>query len=149
MLESIKLMAEIKRTANFEKCVEIARKEFQTRFCNTIKQLVHTFPEDYIDKEGNAFWSGPKRFPHAIEFDSSDPIHLLFVKSAANLIAENVGLEKVRDDSVIRDIADKVAVETFKPREGVKIQVDENAKEDEKEEDNANDDDFQVLDGLL
>ena len=74
MLKSIKLMANIAKTGSFEKCIEIARTEYQQRFCNTIKQLIHTFPEDYVDREGALFWSGPKRFPAALEFDPRRPI---------------------------------------------------------------------------
>jgi ubiquitin-activating enzyme E1 len=46
------------------------------------------FPIDAKDKEGNPFWSGPKRAPNPIEFDVQNPLHLNFVVSYSNLIAQ-------------------------------------------------------------
>ena len=44
-----------------------------------IAQLIHTFPLDMVTASGAPFWSGPKRPPTPLRFDTSDPLHLDFV----------------------------------------------------------------------
>ena len=65
-----------------------ARKQFQEKFSNSIAQLLHNFPKDQIDTEGNRFWSGHKRAPDPIVFDVKDSLHMNFIVAAANLFAE-------------------------------------------------------------
>lgn len=55
-------------------------------------QLLHNFPVDSVASSGNAFWSGAKRPPHPLTFDTSDALHLSFVKGAAMLRAINYGI---------------------------------------------------------
>jgi len=63
------------------------------------------------------------------------------------LIAETIGLQKVKDKAKIKKLVEEVKVPEFKPRQDVKIAVD--AKEEEKkQEDNASADDFAILDEL-
>jgi len=72
---------------------------------------------------------------------------LLYIESCANLIAETIGLQKVKDKAKIKKLVEEVKVPEFKPRQDVKIAVD--AKEEEKkQEDNASADDFAILDEL-
>jgi len=54
------------------------------------------FPIDAKGKEGQPFWSGPKRYPSAQTFDPSDPLHVKFVVAAANLIAYTLGVPQFR-----------------------------------------------------
>ena len=61
--------------------VNLARQIFQDIFHDQIVQLLHCFPRDYVDKEGNKFWSSPKRPPHAIGFDASVDLNFMFIKS--------------------------------------------------------------------
>lgn len=44
----------------------------QTQFHDRIAQLVFTFPEDSATSTGTAFWSAPKRFPHALTYSAKD-----------------------------------------------------------------------------
>lgn len=55
-------------------------------------QLLHNFPVDYVDSSGMKFWSGPKRAPEALVFDASDPAHLSFIASAAQILANSYGV---------------------------------------------------------
>jgi len=50
----------LKLINTYEACVEFARNEFEERFHNTIVELTLLFPKDYVDEDGNVFWSGPK-----------------------------------------------------------------------------------------
>jgi ubiquitin-activating enzyme E1 len=139
-LEALNLVNELldtNATKSFEKCVEFAVLKLTKHFTNNIKQLLFIFPKDYRDKEGNLFWSGPKRAPEVVEFDSKDELHLHFVSACANLIAFNCGIEQVRDKKEIARIADKIAIPTFTPRSGVKIQTEENEEEEKQPADES------------
>jgi len=123
-LDYIKRMLD-QRTATFEMCTRLAVQEFQDKFHDSIEQLLHTFPVDHKTSEGTLFWSGPKRPPTAIKFDAADSLHLEFVAAAANLYAANLNLPPVRDLEQIKGYALKVEVQAFKPKEGMKIKVDD------------------------
>lgn len=45
-------------------------------------------------------------------------------------------------------MAEEVKIPEFKPRQDLKIQIDKKPEEEKKQEDNATEDDFQILDGL-
>lgn len=62
-LENVKRMIEMKRSVDYQKCVELARHHFEDNFNHNIQNLTHMFPADHKTTEGTAFWSGPKRFP--------------------------------------------------------------------------------------
>lgn len=55
---------------------------------------MYTFPEDAVTSTGLLFWSAPKRFPHALNFDASDPAHQRFAQAAAILRAEVYGIPR-------------------------------------------------------
>ena len=59
------------RPRDFAHCVAYARLLFEEQYANIIKQLTHLFPRDAKTKEGADFWSAPKRFPTALEFDTA------------------------------------------------------------------------------
>jgi ubiquitin-activating enzyme E1 len=67
--------------------VNFARQIFQDIFHDQIVQLLHCFPRDYVDKEGNKFWSSPKRPPHAIVFDVNDEMNFTFIKSICTILS--------------------------------------------------------------
>lgn len=91
-MEEIKKIIDLKKSADFSKCVEIARTYFDQLFNHQILNLLNIFPPDHIGKEGQPFWSGPKRAPSAVYFDPKDPLHVHFVTACANLIAFNLGI---------------------------------------------------------
>ena len=66
----------------------------QHQFHERIAQLVYTFPEDAMTSTGSLFWSAPKRFPHALDFDPKDPAHAHFAQAAAILRAEVYGISR-------------------------------------------------------
>ena len=119
------------RPGSFADCVAYARLMFEDRYANMIKQLTHTFPEDAKNSSGVNFWSPPKRFPRPVEFDGSNPLHIMYVISGANLRAAVFHLEKPanhRDPALFVELLAKVVVPAFKPREGVKIMTEEDEK---------------------
>ncbi|KAG5646462.1 hypothetical protein DXG03_003512 [Asterophora parasitica] len=110
----------------FEECIVWARLQFERDYNNEIRQLLFSLPKDATTTTGQPFWSGPKRAPDPLVFNSSDPTHLSYIISAANLHAFNYGLRGETDPAVFRKVADSVIVPEFQPRSGVKIQVSEN-----------------------
>ncbi|KAG5654065.1 hypothetical protein H0H81_007791 [Sphagnurus paluster] len=110
----------------FEECIVWARLQFERDYNNEIRQLLFSLPKDAVTTSGQPFWSGPKRAPDPLVFNSNDPIHLQYIISAANLHAFNYGLRGETDPTIFRKVADSVIVPEFTPRSGVKIQVNEN-----------------------
>jgi len=90
-----------------------------------------SLPKDATTTTGQPFWSGPKRAPDSLTFNSSDPTHLSFVIAAANLRAFIYGLRGTTDENYYKKIADAVAVPNFTPKSGVRIQVNENEADPE------------------
>ena len=146
-LTKVRDIANLKKKGSFQDCVELARLEFENSFTNTIKQLLKTFPKDYKDKEGNPFWSGPKRCPHPLAFDADNQTHMLYVISAANLFAANVGIAENRNWDEVKEMAKSVMVPEFEAKDGIKIQVEE-GKEEQKKDEPASEDDFAILEQL-
>lgn len=124
-LESVKRALVTDRPSDFQACVSWARHHFESQYRNQILQLLHNFPKDQTTSSGEPFWSGPKRCPHGIDFDISNPVHLDYVVAGANLKAEVYGIPQVRDRSLIAEMVSKVDVPQFVPRSGVKIAVTE------------------------
>lgn len=73
--------------------MQIAREYFDSYFDHNINDLLGMFPADATTKEGQPFWSGPKRCPDPIKFDANDDIHFQFVFACANLIAFNLKID--------------------------------------------------------
>ena len=102
---------------------------------------MYTFPADYIDDKGHKFWSGAKRPPTPFHFDVNNESHLDFVTSAAVLRAYMFGIidseikgqgdasVESRQEEVRKVVAGLPPVKDFKPKAGVKIETDENAKD--------------------
>jgi ubiquitin-activating enzyme E1 len=96
-MEEVKKYVDLKRSSDFSKCVEVARLTFENLFNHQIANLLHIFPEDHKDKEGQPFWSGPKRAPSPIPYDPKDPLHVHYIVAASNLLAYNLGIPQNRD----------------------------------------------------
>lgn len=123
--ESVRILLDAfqKGPSSFDDCIGLARKQFEEHYHNMIAQMVFTFPPDYKTSEGQPFWSGPKRCPKPIKFDPSDETHADYVVAAAFLFADTYGVPvpKTVDAKAIVELAVKVDVPVFRPREGVKI----------------------------
>lgn len=128
----------------FEECIVWARLQFERDYNNDIRQLLFSLPKDATTSTGQPFWSGPKRAPDPLTFNSNDvslpacilgtktdtdhlqPTHLDYIIAAANLHAFNYGLRGDTNRELFRKVADSVIVPEFAPKSGVKIQVSDN-----------------------
>ena len=124
-LEDIRKLLNLKKNADYTKCIEVARHYFDEYFDHDIQNLTHTFPETHKDKDGQPFWSGPKRFPHAQAFNANDHLHVQFIQACANLIAYNLGIAQNRDQKDISTKSAKFKTPAFKPK-AVHIELEEN-----------------------
>ncbi|CDH55984.1 poly rna transport protein [Lichtheimia corymbifera JMRC:FSU:9682] len=116
---------------SFAECIAWARFKFEELYHNNIMQLLFNFPVDSVTSTGQLFWSGPKRAPTPLQFDPNNTAHMDFIVYAANLHAFNYGLKGETDREVFRRELEKIIVPEFKPKEGVKIQVQENENVDQ------------------
>ena len=60
------------RPLTFEECIIWARLQFERDYNNDIRQLLFSLPKDAVTSTGQPFWSGPKRAPDPLTFDSND-----------------------------------------------------------------------------
>jgi len=105
--------------------VKWARLNWQENYHNSTSQLLFNFPKDQTTSSGLPFWSGPKRCPHALTFSEDNETYVDYVFSAANLKAEMYGLEQNRDRKSVCALIRAVSVPEFKPKQGVKIHVND------------------------
>ncbi|KAI9758247.1 MAG: E1 ubiquitin-activating protein [Candelina submexicana] len=125
-LEHIRDYLVTQKPLSFEDCIAWARNEFEKHYNNAIQQLLYNFPKDSKTASGAPFWSGPKRAPTPLKFDSNNPTHLGFVIAAANLHAFNYGIKGkgVTEDQYKRAI-DGMIIPEFSPNPLVKIQAND------------------------
>lgn len=129
-LERVLECLEGERCITFEDCVAWARLKFEDYFANRVKQLTYTFPEDAATSTGAPFWSAPKRFPHPLQFSSSDPSHLHFIMAASILRSETFGIpipDWATTPKKLAEVVDKVIVSEFQPKKDAKIVTDDKA----------------------
>ncbi|KAJ3165635.1 hypothetical protein HK101_000191 [Irineochytrium annulatum] len=126
IIENIHSFLVTSKPLSFDQCVEWARNKFEELYSNQILQLLYNFPKDSLTGSGTPFWSGPKRAPERVVFNSEDPLHLDFIIAGANLHAFNYGITGRRDKEYFKQILRSITVPEFSPKSGVKIQVQEN-----------------------
>lgn len=111
----------------FDDCIVWARNQFEAQYNNAIQQLLYNFPRDSLTSTGQPFWSGPKRAPSPLKFDSLNPTHMGFIVAAANLHAYNYGIKNPgADKEYYRKVVDNMIIPEFTPSSSVKIQADDN-----------------------
>jgi len=90
---------------------------FEKLFNHDIKQLLHVYPLDAKTKDGNLFWSLPKRPPVPIDFDKENMLHCTFITSMACLRATvffvDIPSEAPRSDEFRKTVGEMAS--GFKP----------------------------------
>lgn len=125
-LEMIRDFLVTDKPLSFEDCIIWARLQFEKQYNNAIQQLLYNFPKDSVSSSGQPFWSGPKRAPEPLKFDTKDEMHFEFVVAAANLHAFNYGIKtKGADVDTYHKVLDNMIIPDFTPNPSVKIQADD------------------------
>jgi len=101
-LEQIRTILRCAEERSFPFCVQLARNIFQTQMHNEIRQLLHALPPDHKTSDGRLFWSSPKRVPHPLAFEVGNEGIVDLIMAAANLYAEIIGIEQVRERETVR-----------------------------------------------
>lgn len=162
-LQSLKKTLETAKGVTFDGCMKIAVEVMTSRFRDRILQLIHNFPEDHLTNSGEKFWSGAKRFPHAVEeFDPQDPLHLNFVRATANILAVCYGIQvppeehlvsvdsEWRDPATYEALAREITLPEWKPSdEKIAADADEVKRQEEEKVKNSSDSDREELVQLL
>jgi ubiquitin-activating enzyme E1 len=131
-LQKIVDFIKMKKKNTFEDCVALAKECFNTYYHHSILDLLSIFPKDHVDKEGAAFWSGPKRAPGHIEFDPTNDVHVDFVISYANLIATAMSIPEQKDFNTVKEMSVSAKVPPYVPKTiKVKLPGEEENKEPE------------------
>lgn len=78
---------------SFEECLGSGYVIWHIQFRDEINNILKQFPADHKTEEGVAFWSGSKKCPHPLVFDTENPFHVDFVFSFACIWAHIFGLE--------------------------------------------------------
>ena len=63
-VENVCSLMIVERPGSIEDCVYWARRQFEDRFSNDIKQLLHIHPLDKLGDDGKLFWSGVQARRH-------------------------------------------------------------------------------------
>jgi ubiquitin-activating enzyme E1 len=90
--------------------------------------LLSIFPKDHKDKDGQPFWSGPKRAPSPITFSVDDDLHASFCQTYSNLIAVALGIEPCNDLNAFKEMAKNAKVGAYKPKK-IEVKLPEEEKE--------------------
>lgn len=106
---------------NFEKCVEKGLKQYNINFKNKILDLLSLHENDK-----NEFWSGDKRLPHPINFNSNDDYSLLFVKRYAQILARSLNIPIIDDNKEIIKIISKIKIDEYIPKKIEKNSIPNN-----------------------
>jgi len=137
-LQIVKNMLIIERPHTFEDCVTWGRTKFQEYFINNIEQLLYNFPPDMITTTGTPFWTGAKRAPKPLVFDSNNTWHMEFVTSAAHLRAFVFGIAppatREEEIKVMEHALKEFKAQPFQPKKDHKINITENDKKDGEKE---------------
>ena len=132
--QNLEKLKEIKEIINFvikndfDKVIEYAVKKYTDSFDWRIQQLLYNFPPDHKTEDGKPFWSGSKKLPHNIPYDSNNDLCLLFVKRYAFIISRALGLSVTKEqlsDEYIKKKSSEIKIPKFEPKI-VKINVNEN-----------------------
>ena len=69
----------------FEECIVWARLQFERDYNNDIRQLLFSLPKDAVTTSGQPFWTGPKRAPDPLTFNSNDVSYHQFLETGRNI----------------------------------------------------------------
>ena len=95
---------------NFVKCVEKGLKQYNINFHNKILDLLALY-----GKDKSKFWTGDKRFPHPISFNTKDKYSILFIKKYAQILARSLSIPIIDDDEEIIKIISQIKIDEYIP----------------------------------
>ena len=127
---------------NFNDCIKLAKEKYYKVYISNIKRLLNIYPVDKKDKDGNLFWSLPKRPPKVIDFNIKNSLCRDFISAYSCLLANmfniNISYKNPRDENSkneIINLANSIKVEEKESFKNMKI---EEEKDDKNKQENQN-----------
>ena len=123
-----KVIIDIILKNDFDKLIEYAVKKYTDNFDWRIQQLLFNFPPDYKNPDGKPFWSGSKKLPHNIPYNSNDELAFLFVKRYVYILSHALGLKITKEqmsDEYIKKVSSKIKIPEFQAK-NISINVSDN-----------------------
>ena len=114
-MKKLKKLLEFMKENSFGKIIKEAVETYNEYYIYQIKKLIYEFPIDHKNDDDSLFWSGSKRFPHAINFDVKDEDCFNFIKYYSLILARSINVKIINDDNYIKNIAKKIIIPKFVP----------------------------------
>jgi hypothetical protein len=125
---------------NFKDCIKLAKEKYYKVFISNIKRLLAIYPVDKKDKDGNLFWSLPKRPPKVIDFDIKNNLCRDFISSYSCLLANmfniNISYKNPRDENSKNEIISISNDIKIEEKESFKKMEIENEKDNKNQQEN-------------
>lgn len=125
----------------WDQCILLAKVKFVKYFNYKAQHLLRAFPLDTKLTDGGMFWQSPKRPPVPVTFDSTNPLHLLFIRSTARLYADVYQVQYNEENfcpEMLTSLLDTFQVPEFTPT-NKEIETDESAQKRAEEESHSSD----------
>ena len=136
-----------KLPSTFNDCIKLAKEKYYKVFISNINKLLLTYPIDKRDKDGNLFWSLPKRPPKIINFDAKNILCRDFISAYSCLIANMFNIKIIfknpRDENTkneIINIANNIKINEKEYFENINKIKEENNDKNQEENQNTFDD---------
>ena len=104
ILEYIQLLTENNSYNLIEFCVKLYTKFFDY----DIQHILELYPHDYKNKDGSLYWTGSKRIPHPIQYNSNNELCLMFISNFSILLSKLFGIKI--DESEIKSQSDNIKI---------------------------------------
>lgn len=118
---------------NWKNIVSWASERFYHQYRNRILQLLHSFPDTYINKDGSKFWSAGKRKPQALVFDGYNDHHVEYIYSFTRLMGNVCNLNNPPSRKDVVKMMLSIQVDEFNPDSSINA-----SSNDEEEKTNKN-----------
>ena len=88
---------------DFKECINIALEEYNELYYNSIISILNKYPPDCLNKDGTKFWSGDKRTPKPIPFNTENKLSFLFIEKFAKILANSMSIPLIEDNDLIKN----------------------------------------------
>ena len=110
---------------SFDDCVAFGFNQWYEHYNFQIGQLLHKFPHDTMTTTGSLFWSGAKKCPSVLTFDSNNDNHIDYVTSFANIWAHVFCIKGCNDINYIRELTKNLIPPKSVINKDIKISINE------------------------
>ena len=104
---------------NYDDCIEIAYNEYISKYNNDILQMLADHSIDSLNENGSKFWSGYKREPIPLPFDSKNELIILYIKKYADILGNSLSINTNFNDDYIVNKCKSIKIKEFVPNEKV------------------------------